>query len=144
MFQRLCLNIDSKSDMKKYLKFEIAPFPLSLFTENGFRKNVKSQLFDHFRRTEALPSTTNVVYIIDGGFLLHKVVWQKNDTIEAIIGKYLSFERSHYTNNSYIIFDGYPNYDINNETPLSTKIVERLRRKSCLSTPFFSLDYTQK
>ena len=77
LFQRLCLNVDIKSDMEKYLKFELAPFPLSLFTENGFRKNLKSQLFDHFTRTEALPSTTNVGYVIDGGFLLHRVVWKK-------------------------------------------------------------------
>ncbi|XP_031784033.1 uncharacterized protein LOC116417072 [Nasonia vitripennis] len=144
LFQRLCVNIDSKSDMEKYVKFELAPFPLSLFTENGFRKNVKSQMFDFFTRIEALPSSTNVVYVIDGGFLLHKVVWQKNDTFEAIIGKYLTFVRRHYTNNSYIIFDGYPNHEIDNENTSSTKTAERLRRKSSSSTPFFQFEQHTK
>lgn len=44
LFQRLCVNINRKNEMKSYLKFELAPFPLSIFTENGIRKNVKSQL----------------------------------------------------------------------------------------------------
>ena len=71
--------------MAKYLAFELVPFPLSIFTENDFRKNVKSQLFDHFTCTEALSTTDNFMHIIDGGFLLHNIIWQKNDTIEVII-----------------------------------------------------------
>lgn len=31
LFQRICLNISKKSDMKNYLKYELAPYPLSLF-----------------------------------------------------------------------------------------------------------------
>lgn len=38
-FQRISLKINSPDDMKEYLRFELAPFPLSLFTEHGLRKN---------------------------------------------------------------------------------------------------------
>lgn len=63
--------------MKKYLDYELAPFPLSLFMENGLRKNVKSQLYDEFRVIDAPPIFDNTIHVVDGGFLLHKVVWQK-------------------------------------------------------------------
>lgn len=75
LLQPLCVNINSKNDMKKCLESELAQFPLSLFTENGFKKKVESQLFDIF--TEVLTITENVMHVINGGFLLHKVVWQK-------------------------------------------------------------------
>lgn len=73
LYQRISLNINSKEDMKAFLQYELAPFPLSLFTENGTRKNVKSQLYDEFTNIDALPTSDNHVHVIDGGFLLHKV-----------------------------------------------------------------------
>lgn len=41
IFQRLTLNYDSKSDMQKFITFVLAPYPLSLFDENGMRKKRK-------------------------------------------------------------------------------------------------------
>lgn len=142
LFQRLCVNINSKNDMKSYLKFELAPFPLSIFTENGIRKNVKSQLFDFFTATDTLPDPDNLLHVIDGGFFLHKVIWHKNDTVEVIINKYLSYVRNHYAENSCIVFDGYVDDDADNEnsTAASTKAMERLRRKTSTNFPSFRLE----
>lgn len=77
------------------------------------------------------------MHVIDGGFLLHKVIWQKNDTIELIIEKYLSFIRTHFSNNSCIVFDGYPE---NENSTTSTKAAERLRRKNYSSVPSFNIE----
>lgn len=143
LFQRLCLNINSKSDMRRFLTFELAPFPLALFNENGLRKNVKSQLFDLFTATSAC-NDNEITHVVDGGYLLRKVVWQKNDSLEEIIEKYLSFVQAHYDGNSCIVFDGYPNSndaDLNQQsTAFSTKTIERLRRQSSSNSPAFELE----
>lgn len=116
-----------------YLRYELAPFPLSLFTENGLRKNVKSQFYEEFTAVDAQEISTSVVHVVDGGFLLHKVVWQKNDTVEEITNKYVRYVSSNYAPNSYIVFDGYPecgNTVAATKASTSTKKMERLRRKT--------------
>ncbi|KYN02063.1 hypothetical protein ALC62_07132 [Cyphomyrmex costatus] len=139
LFQRLCANITEKTDMRMYLKFELAPFPLSIFTEDGFRKNTKSDLFGYFTKTE--PPRGDLVHVVDGGFLLHKVVWQKNDTVQVINQKYLNFVRKHYTDDSFIVFDGYPDNKLDtNTTTSSTKTAERSRRKSTSVVPAFIVE----
>ena len=50
----------------------------------------------------------NIVHVVNGGFLLHKVIWQKNETLEEMINKYLRYEKKHYAASSLITFDGYP------------------------------------
>ncbi|CAH0560393.1 unnamed protein product [Brassicogethes aeneus] len=72
LFQRISLTIDSKKDMETYLQYELAPFPLSLFTENGLRKNVKSQLYELFVSVNGPTHSDGIVHVVDGGFLLHK------------------------------------------------------------------------
>lgn len=49
-----------------------------------------------------------IVHVVDGGFLLHKVIWQKNETVEEIMNKYLRYVEKHYAASSYFVFDGYP------------------------------------
>lgn len=41
LFQRMCIAKKSKDEIKDYLKYELAPFPLSLFSEAGMRKGTK-------------------------------------------------------------------------------------------------------
>lgn len=142
LFQRISLTIDSKKDMETYLQYELAPFPLSLFTENGLRKNVKSQLYDLFVSANGPTLSDGVVYVVDGGFLLHKVIWQKNDTVEEIMNKYLRYVEKHYAVSSYIVFDGYP--EIKKSVSVttvpaatSTKKGERSRRKTSDNIPEF-------
>lgn len=85
LFQRISLQIKNIDDMRDNLKYELAPFPLALFTDNGFKKNSKSDFYKCFIHTNELPnSNKTIVNVIDGGFLLHKVIWQKNDSVEVI------------------------------------------------------------
>jgi len=143
LFQRISLNINNQKAMENYLQYELAPFPLSLFTENGLRKNVKSQLYDEFTSISAPEISISVVHVVDGGFLLHKVIWQKNDTIEEISNKYLHYVQNHYAANSFIVFDGYPEVQktctATAEAPVtSTKKMERTRRKASEIIPEFN------
>lgn len=135
LFQRISLQISTKTDMKDYLKYELSPYPLSLFNENGFKKSVKSDFYADFTSVSDFSNNENVVNVIDGGFLLHKVVWQKNDTVAEIKKKYVNYVINHYAAGSHVLFDGYPNANEYNRvlTPtsatLSTKANERSRRK---------------
>ena len=45
-------------------------------------------------------------YVTDGGYLLHRVVWDKQSTYREIIQKYINHVESHYQKSS-IVFDGY-------------------------------------
>lgn len=54
--------------MKNYLKFELAPFPLSMFDEGGIRKTQKSVFYDNFASIKDQGPLENVIFVIDGGF----------------------------------------------------------------------------
>ena len=124
IFQRITLNITDQNDMKEYIKYELAPVPLALFNEGGMRKTKKSEFYDHFDSIDNIPATNDLIHIVDGGYFLHKVVWQSNENIETILNHYVSYAKRHYKPNSCIIFDGYPD-----DEALTTKSVERSRRK---------------
>jgi hypothetical protein len=56
----------------------LAPFPVSLFDEKGMWKTNKSALYGSFKllppEQEQDLHFENGTYVIDGGFLLHRVV----------------------------------------------------------------------
>ncbi|GBP73891.1 hypothetical protein EVAR_82720_1 [Eumeta japonica] len=54
-----------QKDMETYLQYELAPFPLSLFTENGLRKNVKSQLYELFESANGPTHSDGIVHVVD-------------------------------------------------------------------------------
>lgn len=124
IFQRLSLKIQSKNDMKNYLNYELALFPLSLFEDGCMRKTQKSTFYENFDSINELPSD-NIVYIIDGGFLLHKVVWYQNGSIKEISEQYITYIEKHFSKDSYVVFDGYPD----SATSSSTKSIERIRKR---------------
>lgn len=68
----------------------------------------------------------NKLFVVDGGFLLHKVVWEKKDgtTFGSICKQYVTYVRNHYGSTVIVVFDGYPS-DLNQR---GTKSSERFRR----------------
>lgn len=136
LFQRITLNLDCKSDMKRYLHFELAPFPLSLFSIDGMRKTNKSAFCNFFKTVSEPQNNTNMSYVIDGGFLLNVVQWQRNEIVHDIIDKYTKFITANFTKNSIIVFDGYSDE--------GTKSAERLRRKNCAAGRKFNIDFNTK
>ncbi|KAF2885048.1 hypothetical protein ILUMI_21125 [Ignelater luminosus] len=89
------------------IKYELAPYPLSLLDESGMRKNQKSSIYNCFLSVNIELDTTNVTYIIDGGFLLHHVIWNREETFDANFDIYVHYVHRHYGYNVIIVFDGY-------------------------------------
>lgn len=66
----------------------------------------------------------NKFIIVDGGYLLHKVIWPQNNSYFEIANNYSSYLKKHYGTNVAVIFDGYPS----DPAQRGTKSSERLRR----------------
>ncbi|KAJ8671110.1 hypothetical protein QAD02_002369 [Eretmocerus hayati] len=124
LFQRLSMVVEGKDDMKEYLKLELAPYPKSLFDENGMCKTPKHKLVENFTCLAAKPVSVDMKYVIGGGFLLHRVGWSENDLIDDVLANYVNYVARHYSSESVIVFDGYP------EIPQARHIksLERSRR----------------
>ncbi|GBM03233.1 hypothetical protein AVEN_26590-1 [Araneus ventricosus] len=52
LFHRICVAKQSDEDLKIFFIFELSPFPLSLFNEEGMREGTKSSLFSAFTQTK--------------------------------------------------------------------------------------------
>jgi hypothetical protein len=88
------------------------------------RKTSKSSLYKAFTSLQLDIPFESCVYVIDGGYLLHRVVWQTGQTFGSICDSYVDFVKSKYTEKAVVIFDGYPG----NMAEVFTKFVERKRR----------------
>ncbi|CAH1155651.1 unnamed protein product [Phaedon cochleariae] len=88
IFQRITIAKKTEQDLQQYFHFELAPYPLSLFDEIGMRKTKKSSLYNMFSHVaHPINDADNVVHVIDGGFLLHRVVWYQQETFDNILSK---------------------------------------------------------
>ena len=102
-------------------------FPIALFSDEGMRKGTKSTLYGSFT-----PVQNEIVFgskkctVVDGGYLLHKVVWSSTSVVnfESVCKNYVEYVQSHFGSNAVVVFDGYPD----ESTRLSTKSWERSRR----------------
>lgn len=88
-------------------------------------KTQKSKLYNFFSPLPELPSHIKYSHVIDGGYLLHKVVLDRRDTLENILNRYITHVRKHYSATSTIIFNGYLD-----PPHLCTKSSERQRRRA--------------
>ncbi|KYM98809.1 hypothetical protein ALC62_10473 [Cyphomyrmex costatus] len=129
IFQRMTIAKQSESDLQEFLKFELSPYPLSLFCETDMRKNKKSALMNVFPVFGNDLPDGDKKFIIDGGFLLHRVVWNINTTYKTICMTYVNYVKKYYGNNCIVVFDGYDN------TSNNTKASEQYRRSSKKSCP---------
>ncbi|GBM60995.1 hypothetical protein AVEN_264338-1 [Araneus ventricosus] len=50
IFQRMCIAKESEKEFEKFFTYELAPFPLSLFNDDGMRKCVKSSMYQAFEQ----------------------------------------------------------------------------------------------
>ncbi|KAK4885772.1 hypothetical protein RN001_002043 [Aquatica leii] len=86
------------------------------------RKTMKSAIYDCFQSINGEVDCTNAVYIIDGGYLLHHVVWDREETFNVIFEKYVRYLHRHYGHTVTVVFDGY------SDTTKSIKAAEQRRR----------------
>lgn len=145
LFQRIIHTLDtSTADLQDYFQYELAPMPPALFTEQGMRKTNKAAMYSVFN--DKSTSTTfqyldEAVFIVDGGFLLHRVVWPSHIqgiTYDEVYEAYISYIKQYYHTKAVIVFDGY------SDSKSSTKYAERQRRSRTLQTTDIIFDPNTK
>nr|CAH7764460.1 unnamed protein product [Callosobruchus chinensis] len=127
LFQRICMFFHgNEQETRNALSYELSPFPPSLFDEEGYmRKSSKSELFKLFKAyPESDLQPKDFYNVIDGGWLLHKVVWPHGKTYSEVFEIYFKFIKNKFGSASQVVFDGYSIESMN-----STKSYERHRRK---------------
>ncbi|XP_044579087.1 uncharacterized protein LOC123261518 [Cotesia glomerata] len=107
LFQRMSITAAFQDKIEKYFEYELAPYLLSLFDDIGMRKTQKSTIYDCFEKVNIDINNTNATYIIDGGYLLHRVVWDSEETFNVILDKYVQYVRRHFGPRVTVVFDGY-------------------------------------
>ncbi|GBM76170.1 hypothetical protein AVEN_224129-1 [Araneus ventricosus] len=112
----------SDAELQTYFEFELTQFPLSLFDEGGLRKTRKSVFYDLFSTTTVV-HFTSACYVVDGAFLLRRVLCQEKESFSFILKKNVDYAKKHFKEGASIIFYGYPE-----DAEKSTKLVERIRR----------------
>ncbi|GBN06895.1 hypothetical protein AVEN_240013-1 [Araneus ventricosus] len=129
LFHRLCIAKQSDDDLEAFFKFELSPFPILLFTGESMRKGTKSSLYTSFSPvTEDVKPEGSQYVVVDGGHLLHKIVWRQQATFGAIADRYVQYLNNKYGQDIAVICDGFPDDDKKN-----TKNCERLRRAAHFS-----------
>lgn len=114
LFNRILCVTKNSDELKSYFRFELAPRPPSLFDDVSMRKGKKSSLIAAFQPAkeseEKEMNESKPIYILDGGHLLHSVVWPRPATYGDIIDNYTSSVLQNYGRSCIVVFDGYPDY----------------------------------
>ena len=113
-----------REELQDYLHYELTSYPSSLFSDEKCGEGTKSLLFKAFVPIADNFEYGDSIYIIDGGFLLHRIVWYRNQSFGAISENYVQYVSRHYGNNAIVVFDGYPS----NAANKSAKSAERYQR----------------
>lgn len=121
------IKVKTDEELKECFEYELSPIPLSLFDDSGqMRKTKKSIFYDIIPTTTSIYDVLdeNIIVVIDGGFLLHRVVWTTTITYGNILDNYVNYVKRHYGSNCVVVFNGYSNSDLN------IKNSERQRRNN--------------
>ena len=104
LFSRLTLLVQ-RGEASSYLKYELTTEPTILFKDNFMRDPDKPSLLKVLSPVNCA-SVIKTKYVIDGGFLLHRVRWNVKDTYQEVFSRYLAYVEKHY-GKSVIVLDGY-------------------------------------
>ena len=75
------------------------------------RKPAKSSLGDVLKSytTQHANIPGNAIFVVDGGHLLHTVVWPEGGTYRDVCDAYITYTQNHFGGGSTVVFDGYAN-----------------------------------
>ena len=108
LFHRIVCIVRSDEELAEYLTYELAACPPALFDDCSLRKENKSSIvtvLDGLAPSGSHPPS-DAVYTIDGGHLLHRVVWQQPATYGHICEQYKQYTTKQY-GYARVVFDGY-------------------------------------
>ena len=94
----------------------------SLFLHGQIRKTEKSAMGGMIKSLIDCQNTIpdDAIFVIDGGYLLHAVIWPKRPTYQVVCEAYKIYIIKHYHEDATVVFDGYTG-------PPSTKSAEQNR-----------------
>ena len=91
-------------------QYELSPYPMSLFSHSTIMlKTQKSKWYKLFTLEEKTLDPRQCVYIIDAGYLLHKLVWPTGKTFGKVCAAYVRYVKAHFGGDCTVVFDGYEN-----------------------------------
>lgn len=61
------------------------------------RKTMKSALYNCFECVNIEIENTNAIYIIERAYLLHPVVWDRDETLHIIFEKYVQYVQTFWS-----------------------------------------------
>ncbi len=98
---RLIAVVLREEDTSQYFEYELTAFPTSLFKENCMRKAVKAQLAKSLTDSvDCSEHRRQILNVLDGGALLHRVKWGKKMSYQQIAQQYVYGQ-------SCVVFYGY-------------------------------------
>lgn len=120
LFQRIICTVKVPQELEDSFSYELATVPLSIFDEAGLmRKTRKSAFYKMFNDIkEGLIHDSGTKYVIDGGHLIHRVVWPKQGSFADVSATYVNFIKKHYGKEVTVIFDGYSTNEISTKSNL--------------------------
>ena len=89
LFNRLIALVMRDGNISSCFKYELSPFPTSLFDKGVMRDANKPKLREHLTKDigQCNPPI-NINHVIDGGALLHKVKWLPDQRYKDIVKQY--------------------------------------------------------
>ena len=138
LLMRITCVMKDEEEMKTNLCYELAQQPPALFDKGYMRKTNKSILAAHLKSkvTKYSEIPPDPWYVVDGGHLLHTVVWPKDATYQQVCQAYIDYVIRHYGHKSVICFDGYDK--------LSTKDSEQQRRAKQMKSAVIAFERSMK
>ena len=132
LFQRLILAANASEDLPSIFRYELSSYPSSLFdspfmlrqaNKPALAEAIWSALSKEVT-SETAPSDPDIQYVLDGGALLHRVVWPSvaSATFGYVCSLYCAYVTRKYSK-ATVVFDGYGD-------SMSTKQMTQNRRSS--------------
>ena len=92
LFSRLISIAEQTKKIKENFKYELLQEPTSLFKDGFMRESHKSDLknilIENAHNFETYPANK---FVVDGGALLHQVLWNKNCSYSVVIDQYCDY-----------------------------------------------------
>lgn len=112
LFQRLVIAGTQTDMLAEAFKYELCGYPPALFeTKTVLLPANKPQMAKAI--WNAVPHDFvpkgEILYVLDGGALLHRLPWEIGKTYGTIVEGYIHYVQKHYGQSVVIVFDGYSN-----------------------------------
>jgi len=86
----------------------MTPAPTALFKSGFMRKPDKPAILKKIiKNVPSVPTPEVMIYVLDGGALLHRVRWIKKANLGDILNQYVKYIKSCFPSKVHIVFDGY-------------------------------------